>query len=200
MKLLFATRNQGKIKELSELLAGVPQLELLSLSDVPAVGLIEETGETFADNATLKARGAMQASGLVALADDSGLEVDALGGAPGVHSARYGGEGATDAQRNEKLLRELRDVADSARSARFRCVIALIRPEFPSEVELFEGCCEGRIGREPRGGAGFGYDPLFVPQGLDLTFAELSAEQKNRMSHRGLAMREAGRRLRELLG
>ena len=144
MKLVFATRNGGKLRELRQLL-DLEGLEILSLDQLPDAPEIEETGETFADNATLKARGIMEATGLPSLADDSGLVVDALGGAPGVHSARYGGPGATDADRVELLLKNLDGVEEARRTARFRCVVAFADPENPESVELHEGSCEGRI-------------------------------------------------------
>ncbi len=189
MKLVFATRNQGKLKELRQLLS-LEGLEIISLDQLPDAPEIEETGETFADNAALKARGIMEATGLPALADDSGLEVDALGGAPGVHSARYAGPGATDADRVELLLKNLSSVEPERRTARFRCVVAFADPEQPGHVTFHGGSCEGRILDHTRGSGGFGYDPVFFVEELGQTFAEAPADKKNQISHRGQAMRQ----------
>jgi len=193
MKLVFATRNQGKLRELRQILTEVggdhgPQL--LSVSDFPDLGDVEETGATFAENARIKAVAASRYTGLVALADDSGLAVDALGGRPGVHSARYAGVEATDSERIAKLLGELAGVSQADRTARFVCAIALARPHEGSDVQICEASCEGRILGEPRGHDGFGYDPVFFVESLGCTFAEASAQQKNRLSHRGQAMRQ----------
>ncbi len=149
---------------------------------------LREDGLTFEDNALAKARQAAAATGLPALADDSGLEVDALGGAPGVHSARYAGLGASDAANNAKLLEALRDVAPARRSARYRCVAAFVDPARGLEVTR-AGACEGRLLDAPRGTAGFGYDPLFVLPDRGLTMAEISLDEKNRLSHRAAAFR-----------
>lgn len=198
-RLVFATRNRGKLRELRQLLTpgdfpgGV---ELLGLDDIQ-VPEIPETGETFAENAEAKARGVMQATGLPALADDSGLEVDALDGAPGVRSARYAGPDASDADRIALLLRSLDGVPARRRSARFRCVVAFVDPADPDRVHLHEGSCEGQILEAPRGSGGFGYDPVFFAPELGQTFAEAPPEQKNRLSHRGRAMRSLIAELRE---
>lgn len=189
-ELLLATKNRGKVRELTELLAGIP-VRLRSLAEFPSVPTPEETGATFAENAELKARFYATQTGLVALADDSGLEVDALGGAPGVHSARYAGENATDEERVVLLLAEMRASGVATRRARFVCAVALFDPRPMMACELFEGTCEGRIGHEPRGSNGFGYDPVFVPDGFDQTFAELHAGIKQRISHRAQALRAA---------
>jgi XTP/dITP diphosphohydrolase len=197
-RLVFATRNRGKLRELRQLLTpgefplGV---ELLGLDDIE-VPEIPETGQTFAENAAAKARGVMEATGLPALADDSGLEVDALDGAPGVHSARYAGPGASDADRIALLLQDLAGVPAERRGARFRCVVAFVDPADPGRVGLHEGSCEGRILETPRGSGGFGYDPVFYVEELGQTFAEAPAEQKNRLSHRGRAMRRLVAELR----
>jgi XTP/dITP diphosphohydrolase len=163
---------------------------VLSVRDALGASLdVVEDGETFRDNALIKARAVCRATHMVSLADDSGLEVDALGGRPGVRSARFAHEHATDAENNAKLLLELEAVPDAQRSARFRCVLALVTPsnDTPSTVD---GVCEGSIAREPRGSGGFGYDPLFIVAGEGgRTLAELSEEEKNRVSHRGKAMR-----------
>ena len=181
-RLLLATRNPGKLAELRALLADLP-IEVAAAVDAPEV---DETGSTFAENARLKALAVARWSGEWALADDSGLEVDALGGRPGVLSSRYAGSGATDAERNARLLAELADVPDAARTARFRCVIALAAPD--GRVWMREGACEGRIARAPRGSHGFGYDPVFLLPERGLTMAELPPEEKSRISHRARAL------------
>lgn len=185
-ELLIATRNAGKIRELIELLSNLP-LRLRHLSEFPSIEEVEETGDTFAANAELKARLYSRQTNLWTLADDSGLEVDALGGAPGVFSARYGGANATDAGRNARLLAELYGTEDAKRTARFICAIALYEPNTET-LEIFAGACEGRISRQPRGDKGFGYDPLFVPEGYTQTFGELPDELKQQISHRAHAL------------
>lgn len=192
-ELLLATKNKGKVPELALLLAGLP-LRLHTLAEFPRVTTPEETGTTFAENAELKARFYASHTGLLTLADDSGLEADALGGAPGVHSARYAGPDATDEERIAQLLTEMRASGDSTRRARFVCAVALFDPS-AGACELFEGTCEGRIGHEPRGSNGFGYDPVFIPDGYDQTFAELPAEIKQRISHRAQALAAARKTL-----
>jgi XTP/dITP diphosphohydrolase len=185
-ELLIATHNAGKIRELTALLSNLP-LRLRRLSEFPQIEEVEETGETFAANAELKARLYSRQTNLWTLADDSGLEVDALGGAPGVLSARYSGVNATDAERNALLLAALNGTDDPQRTARFICVIALY--ELESETtKLFTGACEGRISRHPRGNNGFGYDPLFIPTGYAQTFGELPDELKQQLSHRARAL------------
>jgi XTP/dITP diphosphohydrolase len=189
LSVVLATQNEGKLSELRLLLADLP-VHVLSVRDALGASLdVVEDGETFRDNALIKARAVCRATHMVSLADDSGLEVDALGGRPGVRSARFAHEHATDAENNAKLLLELEAVPDAQRSARFRCVLALVTPsnDTPSTVD---GVCEGSIAREPRGCGGFGYDPLFIVAGEGgRTLAELSEEEKNRVSHRGKAMR-----------
>lgn len=188
-ELLIATGNKGKVAELRLLLAGLP-LRLRDLAEFPRALEVAETGQTFADNAALKARGYALQTGLWTLADDSGLEVEALGGAPGVYSARYGGEGLTDADRVEFLLEKLSGTAAGARRARFVCVIAIADPG--GQVRnLSPGTCEGRIVHAPRGKHGFGYDPVFLPDGFERTFGELPAEIKHDISHRARALRAA---------
>lgn len=198
-KLLVATYNPGKVREYEELLAGLPIP--LEITFPPQEGLdlqVEESGETFEENARIKACAFAQASGLLTLADDSGLEVDALGGAPGVRSARYSGPGASDADRYRKLLGELAGVPEEERAARFRCVIALARAD--GRVRTGEGICEGVIGWEPRGEHGFGYDPVFVVEGFGgRTMAELPPDLKNEISHRGRAARAIRPALVEML-
>jgi XTP/dITP diphosphohydrolase len=189
--LVVATNNRAKIAELRELLRQLP-VEVLGLSDVlPEPLSIAEDGATFRDNALKKAISAAAVVRTLTLADDSGLEVDALGGRPGVRSARYAGERATDAENNAALLAALADVEQGQRTARFRCVLALVDPFAPdgSEPIVTEAACEGSIAREPRGAAGFGYDPLFLVGGTDRTMAELTDAEKNTISHRGGAVR-----------
>jgi len=187
VKLLIATNNQGKLREYLALLEGLP-LELTYLAKEGIHLKVEETGKSFTENAILKARTYAEASGLVTLADDSGLEVDALGGEPGIQSARYGGL-KTDEERYRLLLKRLEGVPWEKRSARFRCVIAIAFPG--GEVHTFEGSCEGMINFEPRGQYGFGYDPVFYLPEYGLTMAELPPEEKNRISHRARALRKA---------
>jgi XTP/dITP diphosphohydrolase len=188
-KLLVATNNPGKVREFEELLAGVP-VAITYPAQEQLVLKVDECGDTFEENARIKALAYAQASGLLTLADDSGLEVDVLGGAPGVRSARYAGHDATDRDRNRKLLAELADVPEASRSARFRCVVALVQPD--GTVHTEEGTCEGMIGHAPRGEHGFGYDPLFIVEGQGgQTMAELAPELKNRISHRARAVRAA---------
>ena len=191
--LVVATSNRGKLEELRALLEGLP-IELRTMSDVgagPDKVKIVEDGATFEENAIKKARAVAEATMTLTLADDSGLEVDALGGAPGVRSARFASERATDAENNAALLSRLEELAgdsgETAFPARFRCVIALVDPYGNFEPHLSEGRCEGAVTRTPRGTGGFGYDPLFVVEGGDKTMAELEAEEKNRISHRALA-------------
>ena len=189
MTLVVATRNLGKLTELRTLLAGLPVAVVAVTDVVPGMPAVEETGSTFAENAILKARAVSSATHLVTLADDSGLEVDALGGRPGVRSARFAHEGATDSENNAELLSALQEVEDSQRSARFRCVMALVDPFGEEAPFLTEGTCEGSIARSTRGLGGFGYDPIFVVEELARTLAELGEEEKNEVSHRGKAMR-----------
>ena len=185
-ELLIATGNKGKIAELQLLLASLP-LRLRNLAEFPDIGDVEETGTTFSDNAVLKARAYAGRTGLWALADDSGLEVDALGGAPGVFSARYGGPHLTDNERVERLLEELSLRAPQERRARFIAVIAVADPQ-GQIASISMGKCEGQIARAPRGTGGFGYDPVFVPEGFDQTFGELPPEIKQDISHRARAL------------
>jgi len=186
MKLLIATRNRHKLEEIRAIL-NLAGLELVGADDVPGLPEVEEDAPTFDGNAIKKARMLAQASGCWTLADDSGLEVESLGGAPGVLSARYAGPEASTPANNAKLLRELTDVTN--RRARFRCVLALCAPN--GRIWTVEGRCEGRILEAPRGLNGFGYDPLFLPDGHDQTFAELPAGVKNGISHRGRALQRA---------
>jgi XTP/dITP diphosphohydrolase len=193
MRVVLATANPGKQREFATLLA--PRGFELVLQSELGIASVEETGNTFEDNALLKANHAAAASGLPALADDSGLEVDALGGRPGVYSARYAGPNATDEQNNERLIADLADIPDEQRTARYRCVLALVRSKGDTQPILAQGSWEGRIGFEPVGSGGFGYDPYFLPAGLNVTAAELSSARKNALSHRGAALRDLIARL-----
>lgn len=205
MRLLIATRNRHKVQEIRSILG--EQYEYLSLADFPDAPEIVEDGATFEENARRKAttiarwlgsrtgmlpvrsdqrRDRQDACPTLVLADDSGLEVDALGGEPGVRSARYAGTHGDTAANNHKLLEQLQDVPVAKRTARFRCVIAIARPD--ARVEIAEGACKGRIGFEPHGTNGFGYDPLFIPDGYKQTFAELGTDVKDKVSHRARAL------------
>ena len=187
-QLLLATNNQGKVAEFRQLLEGCGW-ELVTPADIGLDLHVDETGQSYAENAIIKAEAYAKASGLVTLADDSGLEVDALGGRPGPLSARYAGRDRTDEERVQALLQELAGISDEERSARFRCVIAIAEPH--GRVELVEGTVEGRIAHEPRGENGFGYDPVFLLPERGLTAAELPPGEKNAVSHRGAATQEA---------
>ncbi len=201
--LVVATNNRGKLQELRQLLAGLP-VELVSLADVSRKPLqVVEDGDTFEANAIKKAREVSNATMMLTLADDSGLEVDALGGEPGVRSARFAGERATDAENNAALLTALdglgADVAGDI-TARFRCVLAVIDPFYRNgEPIVVDGTCEGRLTRTPRGSGGFGYDPLFLVEGTDKTMAELTEEEKNRISHRARATQSLRLALEKIL-
>jgi XTP/dITP diphosphohydrolase len=186
-RVVLASANPGKLRELGALLAPLG-VELLAQR---ALGIesAEESGGSFRENALLKARHAARAAHLPALADDSGIEVDALGGRPGVWSARYAGEGASDAANLARLLTELAGVPEERRTARYRCVIAWVAPTDETPPIIAQGTWEGHIALTPRGSGGFGYDPAFIPSGETRTAAELPAEEKNRVSHRGLAAR-----------
>jgi XTP/dITP diphosphohydrolase len=185
-RLLIATTNKGKLREVAGVLAGVHDLTILSLEDLPPLPEVVEDGRTFQENAVLKAEEYSRSFTGPTLADDSGLCVDALGGAPGVGSARYGGPGLDDPGRNRHLLERISDVPDSERTARFVCALALA--ENGRRVAVFEGSVEGRLLREPRGEGGFGYDPLFYYEDAGCTFAELTREEKAAVSHRGRAL------------
>ncbi len=184
-RLLLATTNRGKIAELQDMLGSAA--DVVSLADIGATS-VEETGTTFAENAELKARHGAEASGLVTVADDSGIEVDALNGAPGIRSARYAGEPGDDEQNRQKLMAELHGTPTEQRTARFVCEIAVATPA--GELRTFHGTLEGRVAERPRGTGGFGYDSLMeLPDGR--TVAELTADEKNAISHRGEALRNA---------
>ena len=192
-RVVLASGNPGKQREFAALLADL-NIELVLQSELGIDGA-EETGTSFEANALLKARHAARASGWPALADDSGLEVDALGGRPGVHSARYAGANAWDADNNARLLAELATVPPAARTARYRCVLALLRNADDPAPLLAQGVWEGRIATAPAGRNGFGYDPLFIPSGMQQHAAELAPELKNRLSHRAQAAAELLRQL-----
>lgn len=196
-ELVLASGNQGKIAEFQRLLEGL-EIQVHSMKEYPEIGDIVEDGATFAENALIKARTVCQATGKAALADDSGLMVDALDGAPGIYSARFAGEQHDDGANNAKLLRLLQDVQDGARSGKFFCAIAIVLPD--GREYTVEGTCPGVILRELKGQGGFGYDPLFYVPEMGKTFAELSMEEKNRISHRGHANRKAVEILRQLKG
>jgi XTP/dITP diphosphohydrolase len=187
-QLIVASGNPHKAEEFRGLLAGAG-FEVCAAGVCGGMPEVDETGATFAENARLKAEALTTRAPAAAwvLADDSGLEVDALGGRPGVRSARYAGEKTSDAANCTQLLRQLQGVEDPGRTARFRCVLCLIGPD--GHARLFDGACEGRIAHQPRGAAGFGYDPVFVPQGYDRTFGELGQAVKSRLSHRARAVR-----------
>ncbi|MEP7342409.1 MAG: RdgB/HAM1 family non-canonical purine NTP pyrophosphatase [Acidobacteriota bacterium] len=198
--LLIATSNNGKVAEIASLLEG-SDYRVIGFGDLPeAPPAVEETGATFAENALLKAEHYHALTGLLTLADDSGLEVDALEGRPGVYSARYGGEGLTSAQQIELLLNEMNDVPDECRTARFVCSIAVVGELSREKTaggqmekairQTFEGQCEGIIARQPRGSGGFGYDPIFIDPETRCTFAELTRDQKAARSHRGKALKQ----------
>jgi len=187
-KLLLATKNAAKVREYLLPLQGIPY-DIVTLSDVGIDLVVSETGETMEENASIKAKAYALASNLIALADDSGLEVDALGGEPGALSARYAGEGVSDRERLDFLLSKLSHVPWEQRAARFRCVIAIATPK--GVIDFCQGECHGIIAFEPKGEGGFGYDPIFFLPELGKTMAELTIEEKNEISHRGKAARRA---------
>ena len=193
-RYVLATFNRDKARELHALLA-IPEIEILPWSDFPGALSPEETGETLTENAFLKARAAMEHTGLPAIADDTGLEVEALSGEPGVRAARFSGPGATYASNVALLLERMRGIAPGLRGARFRTVCAAVFPD-GREIEA-EGVLEGRITEAARGAQGFGYDPVFEPAGFSRTLAEMTAAEKNEVSHRGRAARALAGRLRE---
>ncbi|MGQ9858724.1 MAG: XTP/dITP diphosphatase [Thermodesulfobacteriota bacterium] len=196
-RLILATRNSGKLREVKEILRGLP-VEVVGLGELPGAPEVVEDGLSFAENARKKAHALAAWSGSMALADDSGLEVDALDGRPGVHSARYAGEGATDQDNVRKLLEEMRGIPAGQRGARFRCVMVLAAPD--GREWNSEGTWEGLIAEDPRGTGGFGYDPVFLVPQENRTAAELLPEEKNRMSHRAMALMGMREVLAGLLG
>jgi non-canonical purine NTP pyrophosphatase (RdgB/HAM1 family) len=193
VRSVLASRNRHKAEQVALLL---PNVDLVTLDDVAPDLVLEEPFDTFEGNALNKARVAARATGLPAIADDSGLEVDALGGEPGVYSARYAGDGATDADNNRKLVERLRDVPEPERTCRYRCVAALVMPDGREIVE--EGTFEGRVVLQGRGSMGFGYDPHVVPHGETRTMGEIPVEEKLAFSHRGRAFRALAARLESL--
>jgi XTP/dITP diphosphohydrolase len=193
MKIVFASRNEGKIREISGMLEGM-DIELASLNNYDNVPEIAEDGKSFLENALKKARVVSGYTGETVLADDSGLQVDVLGGEPGIYSARYSGESAADAENNKKLLAKLKGIPLENRSASFCCVLVLYRTD--GSYDCFEGKWRGQIIDEPRGSNGFGYDPIFLLPDLKMTAAELPAEIKNKISHRGQAFAQLKESLR----
>ncbi len=195
MKVVVATRNRHKVREIAVLLDEAKlDIQPLTIDDVAPTAELREDEDTFEGNALAKARQAAYATSLPALADDSGIEVDALAGAPGVYSARWSGEPCDDARNNQKMLTELAGVPPEKRTARYRCVAAFVDPGRKQQT-VRSGSCEGRILDAPRGTGGFGYDPLFFIESLGRTMAEISLEEKNRLSHRAAAFRELARAL-----
>lgn len=194
-KVILATKNLGKVKEMASLLKDM-DIQVLSLKDIEDAPEVIEDGNTFLENAHKKACAISRVTGLIAISDDSGLEVDALGGAPGIYSARYAGEGASDEENYLKLLDELKDVAVGKRTARFRCVLVVCDPT--GRWISAEGACEGRIGLSPRGEHGFGYDPVFLLPD-DLTMAEIPPEKKNQLSHRAHALKILKKKLSDFI-
>jgi XTP/dITP diphosphohydrolase len=197
LDLVLATKNKKKIEEVERIVRGLG-ISLSTPADVPGCPEVEEDGLTFEENAVKKAASVAGWTGRTALADDSGLEVYALGGAPGVRSARYAGAGGNGGKNLEKLLEDMRSFQGADRGARFVCCLALADPGGP--VKTFWGQAEGRIGMEPRGSNGFGYDPVFYPEGHSRTFAEMRDEEKDALSHRGMALRNLAAYLREAAG
>lgn len=200
LSLVVATGNRGKLAEIRAILEGLP-IDVLGVSEVSSPPTVVEDGETFVANALKKARAVAEVCRMVTLADDSGLEVDALGGRPGVRSARYAHDGASDAENNARLLAELAEEPTERRSARFRCALALVDPwaEAERRERVVEATCEGRIAEQPSGRGGFGYDPLFVVIDRGCTMAELPEAEKNRVSHRGRALEALRPVLEQLL-
>ena len=190
MKAIFASRNKHKAEQVRLLLPGI---ELIPLDEVAPDLVLEEPFDTFDENALAKARAVVIATGMPAIADDSGIEVDALGGAPGVRSARYSGEAATDRENNLKLVGELEYVSEEDRTARYRCVAVMVTPD--GRQVIADGSCEGRVVLEPRGTEGFGYDPHFVPEGDSRTMGEIPLNEKLGFSHRGRAFRGLAHKL-----
>jgi XTP/dITP diphosphohydrolase len=186
-KIVIGTSNPHKFEEIVQILEGIPAL-FLSLQDFPQIPPIEETGSTFRENALLKARTVYKRTSLLTLADDSGLEVDALQGAPGIYSARFAGKERDYTANNNKLLESMKEIHDKHRQAQFRCVVGIVGPD---TEQVVEGLVRGRIIQQRQGSGGFGYDPLFVPDGFTKTFAEMDEALKNRISHRAVAFQKA---------
>ena len=198
LTVILASKNRGKLSEINEILKSVlPEIEVKGLDEYPEIGEIPETGFTFEENALIKARTVSGKTGFTAIADDSGLTVPALNGEPGVYSARYAGEKATDQENNAKLLEAMTNLRGEERRAFFVCVMAAVSPE--GRERLARGEWQGLIAFEPRGDRGFGYDPLFIDPHLDLHSAEMSAEQKNSRSHRGKALKKLAAQLEDFI-
>lgn len=197
MKIVLATHNEGKVRELRQLLSGLG-FDVVSLTNYPELPEVIEDGDTFEANAIKKAVETAAAVGEISLADDSGLEVDYLDGAPGVHSARFAGPERGDSANNQKLLQLLEGIPRGKRTAKFRCVVAVATPG--GKVATVDGSCEGIIETQPSGSGGFGYDPLFWVPEFGKTFAELNAEIKNAISHRGRALKKVGSILKDIVG
>jgi XTP/dITP diphosphohydrolase len=193
-QILIATRNKGKVKEIRDLVEDLP-VQFRSMADFPDIPDVEEDGLTFEENALKKARTLSRETGLITLADDSGLCVDALDGRPGVLSARYGGQDSSDEEKCRRMLQEIDGVPDELRTARFVCVMALV--DTKGMERTFEGVCEGKIIHELRGSEGFGYDPIFLYEEAGRTFAEMDRAAKNRVSHRGKALKQVADFLRQ---
>lgn len=192
-RLVIATHNRKKAGEMIQILSKrFPSLELLTLADYPNAPEPEETGETYVENASLKAYSASEATDEWCLADDAGLEIDAMGGEPGLHSKRFEGEETPFPEKMRRILDRLRDTPEADRGARFRCCVVLSPPSLPSGALVFEATCEGRIASEPSGGGGFGYDPIFFLPERNCTMADLSAEEKHSISHRGKVLKMVG--------
>jgi XTP/dITP diphosphohydrolase len=187
LEIIIATKNRGKVREIRKALRGLG-LKIYSLNDFSDVPEIEENGESFTENALKKARFYSKYFGKLTIADDSGLEVDALKGLPGIYSARFAGEGASDRENNQKLLREMEGIRISKRGARFKCAMAIV--SYDGKEVVAEGSCRGRIGFREMGKRGFGYDPIFVLPQYGKTMAQFTLDEKNRMSHRGKALRK----------
>jgi XTP/dITP diphosphohydrolase len=199
MSIVVATSNAGKLAEIRAMLSGLP-VEVLSASEALGKPLVVvEDGDTFEANARKKATAVAQATMMVTLADDSGLEVDALGGRPGVRSARFAHEGATDAENNASLLQQMQDIDDSERAARFRCAMVMIDPWGNEQEQVVQGRCEGRVAHKPSGTGGFGYDPLFIVDGSGRTMADLSEDEKNAISHRAKALAQLQPKLEQVI-
>lgn len=194
--IVLATRNKKKVEEMKTLLADAPVC-VHSIDEFPDVPEVEETGSTFVENAELKAKAVAEATGMIAVADDSGLEVDALGGEPGVYSSRYAGPDATDRDKYMLVLERLANTPDELRTARFRAAVSIATPD--GKVVTVEGKCEGVIAHDPRGEHGFGYDPIFCVPEFGRNMAELAPEEKNSISHRGRALQKAKRVLVDII-
>lgn len=195
MNIIIATNNQGKVKEIKKFYKNLG-INFLSLKDFPEIKSIKEQFKTYEENAFQKARTISELTGITALADDSGIEIDALDGKPGVFSARFGGTKISDKERNQKILSLMKNTPEGLRKARFVCIIAIIKPD--GKHYIVKSICNGRITEEPRGKSGFGYDPIFLIPKYNKTFAEMDSDLKNKISHRGKALKKAGKILKKL--